>query len=239
METVWRWLKKTGEVRTSGEGLSLGMAQGRIPPPPNQRIYSLDEGVFERDLTCRTAWLLGLAFADGCVRECRGLMLACGPDEDMAYKASVILGYGGDPFFKDGSWMLEVGSYRLGRSLARRGVWPRKTYTMEFPALEDGLLHHFVRGLWEGDGTMSLLRTGKLFVKYGSSSREFVVSLRQQLRRRLGVKSKLAGDTFFEVKYGSRTAEKIADFMYQDSEEEMRCDRKWGVYSRFKSMRKV
>lgn len=230
VETVHRWLKKTGDTRSSGEGVALKMALGRMPKPPVHRVHDLDEEVFERDLVPETAWLLGLIFADGCVRERRSLLIACGRDRDLAEKASVTLGSSKPTFEQRNCWMVEVGSKRLAESLMLRGAMPGKTYTMTFPRIPNELLSHFVRGAWEGDGTVYRLKGQKPMAKYVTASERFARRLSQVVAKEVGLHeakvSKSKRDRSFSVAYGGSSAVAVVGWMYSCSEPHMRCDRK-------------
>lgn len=51
---------------------------------------------------------------------------------------------------------LMIGSLQLAAGLARHGVGPRKSLTLNWPGLPAPLLRHYLRGYFDGDGTFSL-----------------------------------------------------------------------------------
>lgn len=54
----------------------------------------------------------------------------------------------------------------LCKSLTKQGCYANKTYTLKFPTEEQvpsDLIHHFIRGMWDGDGHVSFyLNNGKM-----------------------------------------------------------------------------
>lgn len=240
VETVWRHLKASGATRSSELGWNMAMADSRVLPPPANRKHWFDERFFESVTSPKKAWVLGLMFGDGNVRAEGRVLLACGRDEDVARKVAALVGYTGPLVNRSNCWMLEMNSIAMVSDLAAVGVTPAKTYTMKFPPLPDDLLPHFVRGLWESDGTMSRLQTGRLYLKYVSASRDFVVSLRDLIASHLLVNAKVQEprgtdkrgrpDCTSAISYGSSSAVRLSDWIYSESLKDTRCDRKWLVY---------
>lgn len=236
-DTIHRWLLK-GDVRmrTSGEGVSLKMTLGRMPKPPVHRTHTIDHDVFNRDLSPETAWLLGLIVADGCVRARGSLLLALGPDRDLADKGSAILGTSKAPFERNNCWMVEVASTRLVASLVARGVKPAKTHNLHFPEVPSPLLPHFVRGAWEGDGTM-YWNGSKPMIAYTSATHDFVQRMSQVLYENAGVRPAKVSTSkrcnTHSVRYRGQSAMKVARWMYDESEDHIRSNRKFSIFNDF------
>lgn len=234
-DTVWRHLKRTGEIRSQEEGWARAKEEGRVLAPPVNRKWDLNEEVFDT-LVPETAWALGLVYGDGYVDPERGrFLLACGRDEDLAEKVGAVLGWTGSPVYRNNCWMLEIVSKPLVRSLEELGVYRAKTYTMRFPALPEELLSHFVRGCWEADGTMSRLKTGRLFMKYTSASVDFVDSMQSVVSAGAGVRkakiqSAREGDRSRSISWGTASADRLASWLYAPSEPHMRSDRKYSIW---------
>lgn len=68
------------------------------------------------------------------------------------------------------------------QDLLRLGVTPRKSRRMRFPAVPDEFLRHFIRGCWDGDGSVySELGKASVIASYTSGSQRFVVDLMDAL----------------------------------------------------------
>jgi hypothetical protein len=50
---------------------------------------------------------------------------------------------------------LAIYSTQLVHSIKSQGIHSRKTFTIEFPKLNENLIHHFIRGYFDGDGSFS------------------------------------------------------------------------------------
>lgn len=77
-------------------------------------------------------------------------------------------------------------SHRMARDLARFGVVPRKSHVTFLPLLAAALMPHLLRGLFDGDGTVSRRADGQLLVGFCGSER-LVAEVRMWLICRLGV----------------------------------------------------
>ena len=53
-------------------------------------------------------------------------------------------------------WKLNFGNREITRQLIQIGCTPAKSMTMEFPTLPEKLVHHFIRGYFDGDGCVFL-----------------------------------------------------------------------------------
>lgn len=240
METVWRRLQETGGTRTTGEVLSARMKSGKIPKPPVNRVHFFNEDVFAGALTPQKAWLLGLIFANGSVRPQGRVQVACGSDKDLAEKVAAVIGYDGAPYFVRNCWITEVSSVKTVADLGSWGVVKAKTNIMVFPKINPVLLSHFVRGAWEGDGTVYWHSTQKrLGTHYSSNSRAFIEPMRDVVAKKTGKFAKISEsprDACLRIAYGGRSAELVLEWLYSKSEPGMRSDRK---YCKFQTHRRV
>jgi hypothetical protein len=77
-------------------------------------------------------------------------------------------------------------SRRMAADLARFGVVPRKSRGTFLPLLNEALMPHLVRGLFDGDGTVSRRADGQILAGFCGSER-LVAEVRMWLVCRLGV----------------------------------------------------
>lgn len=146
--TVSRRLKATGvTLRT---------------PSESRVVYRCDADAFERS-TDESAYWLGFLLADGCVTAGRRFTLSVALKESDRPHMEALREFlrAESPIKRDAvrqSVSLVVSSERLVSSLMARGCTPRKSATLEFPP--SGLLHrpHFVRGVFDGDGSIYCYR---------------------------------------------------------------------------------
>lgn len=150
------------------------------------RKHNCNENYFEKINTNEKAYWLGLLFADGYVRKRRqfngqhkqggivGISLKNG-DEYLLEKLIIDLGstYKLNKQIKDDflSYKLEINISKMADDLINLGCVPNKSLKLLPPKLTDEFISHFIRGYFDGDGSIgkyngrlkfSLLGTDKL-----------------------------------------------------------------------------
>lgn len=134
----------------------------------NARKHQFDEHFFDRIDREQKAYLIGLLYADGWMQpKTYGTCLSSTDREliemfqqALATSHPIRLRY--PPAGKD-LHEITVNSKVLYHALLRQGCHPNKSLTLEFPRNVPGdLLHHFIRGYWDGDGSIRLDRRGNL-----------------------------------------------------------------------------
>jgi hypothetical protein len=130
-----------------------------------QRRTKLNEDFF-RDWSPEMAYVLGVIYSDGCLsvthkgyhtvtiaqkqpellEKCLALM-DC--DAPVTYRAKKV----------GGIYTIAFNGQDVGRHLVALGLHPRKSLTIQFPNPPTESLRHFIRGCWDGDG--SICRCGK------------------------------------------------------------------------------
>jgi hypothetical protein len=72
-------------------------------------------------------------------------------------------------------------SAELYDDLLNLGLTPRKSRTMQFPKIPEPYVRHFIRGCWDGDGSVYLERGRKPAASYVTGSRQFAEEMIRQL----------------------------------------------------------
>lgn len=187
--TVARILKRNGQA-----------SRGNLKYPTNIEAF---KSIKEKD----AAYILGFLYADGYNDTGRGkveITLAekdrklleairdyISPTRPIYFKHKSTLG------FKNANSQHEIRLYlpipRLSKYLASLGLAQNKTFTLEFPSddiVSENLLPHFVRGYFDGDGSMCISRNGQ-GVSYGKcgviSSNRFCEKYKEKLAS-IGIK---------------------------------------------------
>nr|DAT69670.1 MAG TPA: endonuclease [Caudoviricetes sp.]DAT69676.1 MAG TPA: endonuclease [Caudoviricetes sp.] len=137
--------------------------------------YVFNEDFFENIDTESKAYWLGFLYADGCILEMKshdGIRIPQTVQISISEKDVEILHrfmkdieldkpiYTGISHNKKSTTQysrVQVGSKKMCADLIKHGCTPRKTYTLEFPQdIPKDLLRHFVRGYFDGDGSVYL-----------------------------------------------------------------------------------
>jgi predicted DNA-binding protein YlxM (UPF0122 family) len=77
-------------------------------------------------------------------------------------------------------FVFDICSERIYDDLINLGLSPNKSKTIEFPNIPQNFVRHFIRGCWDGDGSV-YISDGRPHAQYISGSLKFVESLVQQL----------------------------------------------------------
>jgi hypothetical protein len=217
--------------------------------------HAVNENYFNK-LTTDSAYLLGYIFADGNIHyspSTRGKYVkVTSTDKELVVMARRLLKSKHsireeaqtEPQRKL-RYVLRIGSAMLFDSLVKQGVTERKSLTMKFPKLRDDLLPSFIRGYFDGDGSIMLER-GKgskgqvihkrLRVVFTSGSLKFLSVLAKHLQTKLGLEKRYLykGNKSFQIAYSTKNGLLVLDYLYFDGSN-LRLNRKYKVYERFKT----
>lgn len=126
----------------------------------SRRRYHLNEDFFSKIDTEKKAYVLGLLSADGTVNARSVWLMLHAKDEHILRDVRDAMGSNARilerTFAKRPDWgpykYVYFGSKKLVADLAKHGVGPRKSLTLNFPKLPKRLERHYLRGLFDGDG---------------------------------------------------------------------------------------
>jgi len=135
----------------------------------SSRLYKVNENYFENIDTEHKAYWLGFLYADGCVRIERNCLTfkQHKRDKDMFIKFNQYLN-SNYPFRivkNTNTYQIAITSKKLVKDLVSKGCVPRKSLILVFPKesiLATHLQKHFIRGYFDGDGSISITKTHKL-----------------------------------------------------------------------------
>lgn len=145
-KTVSKTLKGNGIVVKSG--------------PEYNRTKRFNEDYFEAIDDSKKAYFLGLLYADGNIylKRKRVQICLCNEDSYILAEFGKALGYDGIFYSDRGRYTsLSLDSEKLSSDLIRLGCTPRKSLTLKFPSedqVPEYLLSHFIRGYFDGDGSI-------------------------------------------------------------------------------------
>jgi hypothetical protein len=199
--------------------------------------YALNLEYFENIDTPEKAYIIGLLYADGCNTR-RGLQIALAEeDKEVIEFVKSQLGASNALRFVPAArvtwknkWELNITSMKLSRQLTAVGIHPDKSLTIKFPSwLSDNLMSHFIRGYFDGDG--SIWQSGKSFsVAFSSGSLPFIKELHKVLLDQSGANlnyykhSSNNGNSIQSSK--QETVGKVLTYLYNDSPFSMERKRK-------------
>lgn len=113
---------------------------------------------------------------------------------------------------------------RLVDGLSKLGIGPNKSLTVKFPPVPEAYLADFVRGVFDGDGSVFFIRTSKAYplnTKFCSGSKDFIVGLEIDLQK-IGLpkrniyEQKTKNGIYYSIKYGHRDSQKLFNVLYKN-----------------------
>jgi hypothetical protein len=153
-------------------GLSIGTLYKAIGDQKNReykRKYKLNENYFDRIDTEDKAYFLGLLYADGCNNGGGFYITLQDRDIDILKSFKSHIGFGGDiKFIKNKKenqrnyYMLNISSKYISNKLTDIGCNKNKTINAIFPNIPKKQMNHFIRGVFDGDGSISIDKRNQL-----------------------------------------------------------------------------
>lgn len=140
---------------------------------------------------------------------------------------------------------LHINSTKIAQDLMRLHIHPRKSWTAEWPEdYPQEFIHHYVRGFFDGDGSIHLIKHPSQTSKYIGVNfcgpEKYLLGLKAALETVIGKSYgymrpiKVKGGTYYQLVYsGAATVKKMMDWMYQGSTSETRLKRKYHIYQEF------
>lgn len=143
--------------------------------------YTLNEGYFKYIDSEEKAYILGLIYADGFVGDDKfNNIVITSIDLDILEKIKKEFKFTGEirkgnkGNFKNSKegYVLNFSSQEMSNDLRNLGLYPNKSLTMEsLPKLDEKLLRHFIRGYFDGDGSVILSHNTSYHIVDGKNKR--------------------------------------------------------------------
>lgn len=203
-----------------------------------KRIYNVNDDYFTNIDSEDKAYWLGFLSADGWINQRTGqdrLILDLSSKDKLHLNVfKNCIGFTGpikDFKIKSGKWIgydhCQVGitSQKLVDNLNNYGCTPRKSLSLKFPKLREDLVHHYIRGYFDGDGSVFISkekhwRNGTIssVIHYRFSGTEsFLTEIDKQINLN-GRLSVIKGSKAFELAY-KRNKKLISfyNYLYKDA----------------------
>lgn len=199
--------------------------------------YNIDYKLFNEKLhTENTYYLLGYLFADGYVNESKGSINITSKDKEILEKISPIIG---DVPIKEnskGCYYIQWYSKKHIKELNLLGCSSGKSLTLTFPTkLKSELINHFIRGYFDGDGSIGIYnrkdRPSKVLKVSIAGTFDFLDTLKRKVDYR-GSLRKLKNSSIYILEYsGNVSAANFCQYIYKDSTVKM--ERKFKIFRGF------
>jgi len=196
--------------------------------PAKRRSNIEHHDFFEHINTPEKAYFLGWMISDGSVvyaktREGREPIISLeihSKDRQILEMFADVLGAPRTiihEFQKRSHCHIRFSSKKMANDLAKYGVVPNKTYKTYLPHLPSTMMPHLLRGIFDGDGTVTIDKHGASHFAYYGTER-LCNEIAQYLHNTIGLNlNKVAKSTCFHVWWGGKAQSKLfAEYIYND-----------------------
>ena len=198
------------------------------------KVGAADANYFKNIDSPRKAYWLGLLFADGSVclktkdKPIYAIQIQLTKNdsyllEEMAIDLGVtkeqpVKYYSSETSFGKSEYgKLSISNKQMALDLVNLGCVPRKSYNLDtFPTLPKDFVRHFIRGYFDGDGTVSISKAGHLHSGF-SSTPKFLSLLMCVLKEEIGLPIKTIYNTGGEsycICYNQTESKLLYHYMY-------------------------
>jgi len=196
----------------------------------NKRKYSVNEEYFN-ELNEQSCYWLGVMYADGNIstnkKNSTGRVILSSTDISWLEIFKECISYTGPirievhKKFKKSIGKITIDSRKMYDSLINLGCIPRKSLVIRFPKLPSNMISHFIRGYFDGDGSVTVCTNIKgsdwkiLKSSFCSGSEEFL----KEVSKNLPVKNKncYKSKNIFELKFSLNDTITLYNYMYKNS----------------------
>lgn len=207
------------------------------------RRYRYDINYFEKIDTSDKAYWLGFIYADGSISQFKNSLqiILAEIDKEVLEDFRTDLNCNKNLYYKkskkpnkQGAYAIELNSEKLSKDLIDKGVFPNKSAIIRIPfkKIEKNLIPHFLRGYFDGDGSIGVYR--KLLKVTITSNWDFLKDISQYLLE-AGINNglyKYKNKNATNLSINSKYAEKFCELIYKDAGRFMK--RKFKIFKDYK-----
>lgn len=234
-------LKKLGsEFHCSYATIRNLLNKHNITSRGNKQGYPRNEYYFSKIDTEGKAYWLGFLYADGCVHSNNYEISINITDKEHVQKFQQAIGAIShkiaetqDERFSAAKtlYRFSIKDKQLHTDLIKWGCVPQKTLIIDkIPNIPRDYVSHFLRGYFDGDGSLHYLQgTNNYRISFTSGSESFLNDIQKELQTQVSIGH--SGENTCQLQIsGRKQVERILHYLYQDSTEATRLDRKYDTY---------
>lgn len=188
----------------------------------NARKYNINQDFF-KTWTHDMAYILGFWFADGCIY--RGQMFDITvhkKDKYILKKMAEKIGYEGNiyDYVDKQACRLNFSCVVIYNDIIKLGGQECKSLTIKFPiSVPKEYLHDFIRGYFDGDGSIMNVQGGRINISFCSGSDEFLKELLQVIKDNTDIEGGSLDLKYHRLVFGKRDSILLCEYMYKDNPE--------------------
>lgn len=230
------------ELNINDETLAKDLLQKYGYKPGSDGKKYCDSDYFEEINTKEKAYWLGFFSADGYVNQSTRAIEFCLKDKEAIISFKKALKSQHKISCKDGKYYrVSIKDKKMSEDLLSLNLDNNKTYNYSIPInkIPKKLMSHFLRGYFDGDAYIGINRFNKPIISVVEAAKDVMFNIKNIIKEEL--------DIDFNVRYNKRNlyvfsitgekAKKILEYIYKDSNKEIRLKRKYKKYKEFCRLR--
>lgn len=205
----------------------------------NKHNFPRDEFYFKNIDSKEKAYWLGFLYADGCVHSNSNEISITLKDRDhlekfrKAIKSNNKIGESIDKRFSSMPkiYHFSIKDKQLKSDLIKWGCVPNKSLSLtKIPNIPRDFVSHFIRGYFDGDGSLHWLNGTKNFRISFVGTAPFLKDIQKELGLSLSLGQQEGNKSKYFQVAGRKQVPMILDYIYKDSDENIRLTRKYKNY---------
>ena len=212
----------------------------KIKSRGNKQGYPRDEFYFNKIDTEEKAYWLGFLYADGCVHSNNYEISVNITDREHVEKfKTAIKAFNHniteiqDKRFQNAKtlYQFSIRDKQLHQDLIKWGCIPQKSLLInKIPNIPRDYVSHFLRGYFDGNGSLHYLRGTNNYRISFVGTKDFLNDIQKELQTNVSLQSNIAGKAYVLQIAGRRQVERILNYLYNNSKENNRLNRKYQKY---------
>jgi predicted DNA-binding protein YlxM (UPF0122 family) len=230
-QTVYRFLKKYGiTARNRSESMIKALEKEKFKDKKKRHI---NEAFFEpSNWSPGMSWVLGLLFADGNIEKSNPVFRLSQRAPDGLQKVLNLMRSSHTIAVKEKKsykgaisgkiYIFKVWNKKLYNDLLNLGLTPAKSTEMKFPQVPSKYMNHFIRGLYDGDGSFYINRfDGAIISQYRNGSLDFITAVTNILQKELNIPITIHRNEKFNTYYIKirQKIKELAAYLYKGASE--------------------
>jgi len=90
---------------------------------------------------------------------------------------------------------------------------------VSFPEIPKEYLHDFIRGYFDGDGSIMLMKNNRINSAFTCGSKKFLDKLLETLRTEAGIEGGSYDPSSYTLRFGKKDTIRLGEYMYKDNPE--------------------
>lgn len=187
----------------------------------NARKYHINQDYF-KTWSHNMAYTLGLWFADGCIYGGKMFDITIhNKDKYILKRISEELQYEGHlyDYVDRQAARLNFSCVVIYNDIISLGGCENKSMVIDFPEVPNEFLPDFIRGYFDGDGSIMQLKGNRLNSAFTSGSKKFLDKLLIILKTNAGIEGGSYDPSSYTLRFGKKDTIRLGEYMYKNNPE--------------------